>query len=160
MTKAVDNISIEYLKKTYSYDPATGDLVHKRLNRKMENKNKNGYILYYPNSGSKLAHRAVWAIHYGKWPEGEIDHINLDRSDNRISNLRIASRSENMANQKKHKKWAKIHSQYKGVYWNGFRSIWMARCAGKTLGYFKIEEEAKAAYDEYAKNRFGVFYHV
>ena len=47
---------------------------------------------------SILAHRAAWAIHTGKWPFGEIDHINGVRSDNRIGNLRDVSRSRNGQN--------------------------------------------------------------
>lgn len=45
-------------------------------------------------------HRAAWAIYYGEWPNGEIDHINGRRSDNRIGNLRVASRQENMRNRR------------------------------------------------------------
>ena len=41
------------------------------------------------------AHRAAWAIHFGEWPKGEIDHINGDASDNRIINLRVVNRTEN-----------------------------------------------------------------
>lgn len=44
------------------------------------------------------AHRIVWALYTGKWPDGEIDHINHDRADNRISNLRDISKKENAKN--------------------------------------------------------------
>lgn len=50
------------------------------------------------------AHRAAWAIHYGAWPNGEIDHINRVRADNRIENLRVVTHIENCRNT----------SQYKG----------------------------------------------
>jgi len=45
-----------------------------------------------------LAHRVIWAIVHGEWPDGEIDHINGVRHDNRLCNLRSVSRSENMRN--------------------------------------------------------------
>lgn len=45
-----------------------------------------------------LAHRVVWAWHYGEWPILEIDHINRNRLDNRIENLRDVSHSENERN--------------------------------------------------------------
>lgn len=49
--------------------------------------------------GSPLyAHRAAFACVYGRWPDGEIDHINRNKSDNRISNLREVSHSENRLN--------------------------------------------------------------
>lgn len=47
------------------------------------------------------AHRVAWALHYGEWPEGQIDHINGIRDDNRIANLRIVTPSENSKNCKK-----------------------------------------------------------
>ena len=44
------------------------------------------------------AHRVIWAMHYGEWPRGQIDHINHDRSDNRIENLRDVTMSVNQRN--------------------------------------------------------------
>lgn len=44
------------------------------------------------------AHRVAWAIYHGVWPDGEIDHINGERTDNRIANLRVVSRQENSRN--------------------------------------------------------------
>lgn len=46
------------------------------------------------------AHRVAWAIYYGAWPQGQIDHINGDRADNRIVNLRTVTRSANCRNTK------------------------------------------------------------
>lgn len=46
------------------------------------------------------AHRLVWLYVYGEWPSGNIDHISGDPSDNRIANLRLATPSQNMMNQK------------------------------------------------------------
>lgn len=44
-------------------------------------------------------HRVIWFLHYGAWPQRTIDHINHDRADNRICNLRDVSQSENNRNQ-------------------------------------------------------------
>lgn len=44
------------------------------------------------------AHRVIWAYHYGEWPDGYIDHINGNRADNRLENLRVVSPSDNAKN--------------------------------------------------------------
>ena len=53
-----------------------------------------GYKCGEFNGQTLLAHRVVWAIHYGQWPKGVIDHINHNRADNRISNLRDVSQNK------------------------------------------------------------------
>ena len=50
------------------------------------------------------AHRVIWALVHGEWPEGQIDHINGVRDDNRLENLRVVT---NQDNQKKHKETQK-----------------------------------------------------
>lgn len=49
------------------------------------------------------AHRVIWAMEMGEWPSEEVDHINGDRSDNRLCNLRAVSRAENSKNVSVHK---------------------------------------------------------
>src|SRR5260221_8009897 len=44
------------------------------------------------------AHRLAWFMTYGRWPEKQIDHINGNRSDNRIANLREANKAQNNRN--------------------------------------------------------------
>lgn len=56
------------------------------------------YVTYKGRTVRMQAHRVLWAMHHGRWPDSEIDHINGDRSDNRITNLRDASRTENARN--------------------------------------------------------------
>lgn len=95
-----------------------------------------------------LAHRAAWAIHYGKWPKDQIDHINHDRKDNRIENLREASASENGKNRRSR---PNASSKYLGVCFDEKRNKWRAEITDmykkKSLGRFSTEEEAATAYD-------------
>lgn len=75
---------------------------------------------------SLLAHRVVWAIYYGTYPNGQIDHINGVRSDNRMSNLRDASIGENKRNAKRR---SNNTSGFGGVHYKASRRKWVARIA-------------------------------
>ncbi len=99
----------------------------------------NGRVMYY--------HRIVWAMMSGECPDGSfIDHIDGDRSNNRISNLRLASISENNANAKIHKS---NKSGIKGVSWAVKPQKWHAAIVFQKKSYFvgqfsKLEDAANA----------------
>lgn len=61
-----------------------------------------GYRMSRIGDMNFFAHRVAWAIHHGRWPTGEIDHINGVKADNRIANLRDVTRKENCRNQRFH----------------------------------------------------------
>jgi hypothetical protein len=90
-----------------------------------------------------LAHRVAWAIFSGAWPKNEIDHINGDRLDNRIANLRTATSQENSKN-------TALRSDNKsgtiGVCWSACRLRWLVQVSQngkqKRIGYFKSKDEA------------------
>lgn len=71
-----------------------------------------------------LAHRVAWALHYGFWPSGEIDHINGNKVDNRIDNLRDVNHRENGLNQKLK---SNNKSGVNGVLWDKSIGKWSAR---------------------------------
>ena len=115
---------------------------------------KHGHIL----SIKVIAHRLAWAISTGKWPEHEIDHINMVRHDNRLQNLRHVTRSQNACNRSI---LPRNMSGYKGVLYDRRNGRCTASIAinGKStyLGSFATPEEAHAAYCEAAAKIHGVF---
>ena len=117
--------------------------------RKIENRSSNGYLSVHVGVGGRrsiLAHRVAWCLFYGEWPSGMIDHMNGERDDNRIANLRIASPSENGRNRRKN---VTNTSGCKGVYFCKQKRRWRAfmKLDGKVLhfGYHKTIEAAKEA---------------
>lgn len=108
------------------------------------------------------AHRIVWTMHFGDIPDGlVIDHINGIGTDNRIANLRLATKNENGANSRKRKN---TKSKYKGVSWHKGQQKWNAVIQVDNVRHhiasFNTEEEAHAAYCEVAKQVYGEFFNV
>lgn len=160
--------SPEVLRQLLRYDADTGVLYwrvreddsswSKRLAGKpaLHCKNSHGY-----RSGAVMgcrvkAHRAVWAIINGRWPIAEIDHVNGDRGDNRIENLRDVSRQQNAMN--RHASFGS--SQYKGVK-RTRAGKWCAVIKNgpkqTQIGTYLTECEAAQAYNAAALAAFGKF---
>jgi hypothetical protein len=140
----------ERLKEILSYDPATGEFYAKlgprtRTGNPCGHVDKNGYRRIRVDGRRYLAHRLAWFYVHGTWPAEHIDHINGEGDDNRIANLRPASRAQNRAN---NRGWGK--SGLKGAHYNRFRNYWQAyiKINGRShwLGRFDSREDAHAAY--------------
>ena len=118
----------------------------------------NGYKKIKVDKKSYVAHRLAWLYVYNKFPNGDIDHIDGDRLNNKISNLREASRSQNLQNKKMQ---SNNSSGYIGVSYDKKRNKWDARISvfGKQicLGLFITAEEASRAYEEKALEYFKEF---
>lgn len=92
------------------------------------------------------AHRVIYALHHGVEVDGFIDHINGDKSDNRIANLRVVSNAENAKN-------AALYSSNKsgtsGVMWEDSHKAWAVKIniGGKQrrIGRYKVKADAVAA---------------
>jgi hypothetical protein len=95
-----------------------------------------------------MLHRLVWLIHTGEWPKYEIDHINGNRHDNRISNLRDVPKRINQQNQ--HKARSSSTTGLLGVskcrHRDGFLAQIRVNRKTKSLGFFATKERAHEAY--------------
>lgn len=142
--------------RAFIYDPATGVFTHTRPIAKgwftppgtpAGTKTKSGYIRISLNGRGVFAHRLAWLIVYGAPPNGYIDHINGDRSDNRIVNLRVVDKAMNAQN----RQGANCNNShgFLGVTYRP-RQGWLAQIGidgrQKVLGYFDNPEEASATY--------------
>lgn len=148
-------ITQEFVKNTLDYNPLTGQVFWIKPNKyKIELTGKragcfhkqSGYWNIKLKNKTLRLHRVLWFWYYGEWPKGFIDHINHDRSDNRIENLRDVSNRENCSNRKNPNK-----SGIVGVYPDG--NHWYSQTVkeGKYyyLGMFKTKEEAQQKYKEF-----------
>jgi HNH endonuclease/AP2 domain len=159
------------LRLMLRYDPESGSLhwlqrsdAPKFWNTKWAGKpaftalDNHGYRIGSVANRTLKAHRVIWAIVHGAWPEDMIDHRDGDRSNNRLANLRLASNTENQRNTKS---LPGSSSRFLGVRWEGARDRWRAeiRANGKKvhLGYFVDETDAAMAYDAAAAKHFGEF---
>lgn len=149
--------SSQELKLFFNYDPETG-VITRRVSVAQNasagavagSTDAKGYLIIGLHKVQWKAHRMAWAMHYGEWPVGWIDHINGIRSDNRISNLRLVTPRESGANRKS---WGPT-SPYLGVYLDKKSNVWRAKI---NLGSFDNEEDAARAYDAVARVVHGEF---
>ena len=104
------------------------------------------------------AHRVIWAMQTGKWPEHQIDHIDHNGLNNAWRNLRVATQSQNNANKRSKEKCSSI---YRGVCWAKRECRWIATIKKDKkchfLGYFSDEKMAAQSYDQSAKRLHGEF---
>jgi hypothetical protein len=155
MTKA----RLRRIRAAVSYDAATG-IFHWKISQRghrrkgdVAGSNTRGYWRIKIDQTAYAAGRLAWMIHFGKEPNGEIDHINGDPPDNRIANLREASRVQNCANIKG-----------RGVRFEPDRRKWLARITVGykqiNLGRFDTEQAARTAYLAACKRYRGAFARV
>ena len=108
---------------------------------------KTGHIYIRVDKTKYLAHRLIWLWHHGEFPDEYIDHIDGNRQNNKIENLRLATIAQNNQNSK-----LRITNKigYKGVtYLPKVRKYWARVVAFNrqySLGYFDTPEEAHEAY--------------
>lgn len=147
--------SYDEINKNFSYDSNTG-LITRKLRVANCSKvgeiagyiNDHGYVIIKYLGDAYKAHRLAWLLHYKVWPEKDIDHIDGNKSNNSIINLRDVSRSTNILNTKH---TSNNKSGYRGVsIHNGkWRARLMLNGVSKIIGMYDTPEEASEAYLEY-----------
>lgn len=146
-----NKFDIETLKSQLAYDAEKGSLqwiVAKRGRRQVVgHKCAVGYLYVRINGRLALGHRIAWALYYGTQPD-VVDHINGDKSDNRIKNLRVASDRLNAENIRLPQR--NNTSGFLGVIWCKSTGRWLAQITTdrrrQYLGRFDNPENAYAAY--------------
>ena len=161
MSKAQKAFDVDLVSSLIKYDEKTGLFYWKKRphnNSRMRAGDaagtvlKDGYIMIRILKRGLLAHRVAWSIYYGNVPEGQIDHINGNKSDNRISNLRVVSVSENAQNKRnplsRNKNGCLGVSRFKNGKYRATINI-----GGKNvyLGSFESAEKASEAYQSAKK---------
>lgn len=148
------SLTHERLLAVLSYDKATGLFVRLRTKKVTGSGNGYGYLQIRVDGVEYSANRLAWFYENGDWPKKgmDLDHINGVRNDNRIENLRLATRSQNCQNR------TRLHigntSGTTGVYWDKKQERWRALIGingrRKHLGRFDTKEDA-VEYRELAK---------
>lgn len=158
-----DELTQAELQRHLAYEASTGKLVWilpargRVVGAEAGYVRPDGYRMVRVHWEKYLAHRLVWLHATGGWPPKFIDHINGDRSDNRISNLRLADHSTNGMNRP-----PQINSRWgRGVSKSPTEGRWIAEIKNngvKTyLGSFDTREAARTAFIEAAAATRGTF---
>lgn len=147
--------TVEQLSSLFSYDADSGLLTRRvaagrggreKAGSVVGSLNGVGYLVVTVFGKRPLVHRIAFAMAHGRWPEGQIDHIDGNRTNNRLSNLREASQAENSQNQRRPR--GNTASGILGV--RPQRKKWCAEIKlngdRRFIGTFDTAEEARAAY--------------
>jgi hypothetical protein len=145
-------ITADRLKILYTYNPENGLFMSTFTRRQWKAGrvagNRAKYTMIVIDRKQYRAHRLAWLYMTGQWPDGQIDHINGDKHDNRFSNLRVATPAMNSQNILSPRK--DCRSGLKGVSWRETHKKWHAtiRINGKAthLGYFDSADAAHQVY--------------
>jgi hypothetical protein len=164
--RLVQQLNGETVHKVYVYEPETGKLWRKTVASGMKRAGTPSHddarghvtlITQFAGRSRPVSH-IIWLYMTGEWPTLDVEHKDLNPLNNRWDNLRLATRSQNMANIKVTRR---SKSGVKGVFWDKARYKWGAYITHnykvRNLGRYDKIEDAKAAYDKAARELFGEF---
>lgn len=158
-----NTLPIEALQKYVRYEPDTGIVRWNGRGRLRDGRiagtpDKDGYLFIKIGGRRFPLHRIAFALHHGYWPEVDIDHEDGDRQNNRASNLREATRTQNNANSKMR---VNNTSGLKGVHWHAAARKWRAMIRvdrkSKCLGLFDDKYAAQDKFLAAARELYGDF---
>ena len=149
--KINDALTFERASDLLTYDKETGIIRWKDKRKDALSKFSagwvagNGYIRMKVDGVFYAAHRVAWLLEHKKWPNNLIDHINQNKADNRLENLRDVTHKQNLENVGQYRKVWK-----KGSIFHKSSGLWHAVLGENyksiSLGYFKTQIEAQDAY--------------
>ena len=159
----LSHLDLSILKKYLNYDKISGhfswaiDYANYSKNDIAGSLSSSGYVSIMLFGKNYRANRLAWYYYYGVWPTLEIDHINLNKADNSIDNLREATRSQNKQNTKN---FFSNKEGFRGVYASGkkFKTSIKINGIAIYLGTYTTKEKASLVYENKAKEVHGEFY--
>lgn len=151
----------DLVKEYVEYDPDIGSFIWIKRRRRVTvgmaagSVNAHGYLHIRFNGQFLKAHRVAWFLFYGVWPDQMLDHINGERADNRIANLRLATPTQNSANRGANVGTGKLKgTRFQKGKWEAYVGI---NGRFQYLGRYPTELEAHAAHVAASKETYGEF---
>jgi hypothetical protein len=138
-------LTAERLREVLAYDPETGVFTRRTTGRVAGGSDGHGYLAARVDGQTYRLHRLAWLHTYGVWPH-IVDHVNMDKADNRIKNLRDTCKSGNAQNRRNARKDNKLGVLGVSRHGNKYTAKIAVRGYNKYLGLFDTPEQASAAY--------------
>ena len=157
------SLTHERLTEKLTYDPETGAFLWRNPRAKWQigvpagNVNKClGYRQINIDKRLYYAHRLAWLYVHGMWPAATIDHVDGNRDNNRLANLRAATYGQNNRN-----RGLRADNRFgcPGLQLSTTTGKWLLQMRGKHLGVFESRDEAIATYKAAAEREFGEFFY-
>lgn len=155
-------ITVARAKELLDYDPLTGDFKWRsaqapRMSVGSSAGSRGQYLRIKIDGSHYMAHRLAWLITHGSWPREQIDHVDEDKFNNRLDNLRPASDRQNKQNVSV--PYRNNKSGFQGVNFHKRHQKFQAQIQvdGRKihLGYFDTPEKAHEAYAEAKRTHHG-----